>query len=155
MIAQRLVVLGLAATGLYAGWSDAQHRRLSNTLVFLTAISGFVLTAVTVGITAAGSGLLHAAVAVLVGLPLFARGYIGGGDVKYYAAVAAWFPIGHGLQLLALVSLAGFMLTLGWLVWRRLVHKPHAGLPGQGADNVPFGIAIACGALLAAIGNLL
>ncbi len=150
----------LAGTGLYAAWSDALYRRLSNRLALLTCLGGLILAAGTGGPAAVGSSLLHAATVMVIGLLLFARGLVGGGDVKYYAAVATWFPLGQGFRLLACVSLAGLVLTLGWLVWHRWVRTGAAEartdpaiVPAPKADQVPFGIAIASGAFLAALGS--
>lgn len=65
-------------------------------------------------------GPLAAACAVfLFGLVLFARQLIGGGDVKLIAAMTLWAGLDH-LALFALVtSLAGGVLALGSLWYRR------------------------------------
>ena len=155
MIHSPLALPILVGTGLYAAWSDARYRRLSNPLVALTAICGIALTVTAGGLAAASSNLLHSAIAMLIGLPLFARGLIGGGDVKYYAAVATWFPLDQGFRLLAFVSLAGMVLAAGWLIGQRAGLRPHRAGPdlkaSAHAEKVPFGIAIASGAILAAL----
>ena len=155
MISSPLALPILVGTGLYAAWSDARYRRLSNPFVALTAICGIALTVTASGLAAASSNLLHSAAALLIGLPLFARGLIGGGDVKYYAAVTTWFPLGQGFHLLAFVSLAGAVLAAGWLIAQRAGLRPrNAGTEPNAsphADKVPFGIAIASGAILAAL----
>lgn len=151
MIASPLALPILAATGIYAAWSDVRYRRLSNRLVALTAACGVALTFAASGLAATGSNLLHAAAVVLIGLPLFAWRLIGGGDVKYYAAVAAWFPLDQGFRLLAFVSLVGMLLAAGWLAWRWALGGPDRPTEIPQADKVPFGIAIACGGLLTAL----
>lgn len=150
MINSPLALPILVATGLYAAWSDARYRRLSNVLVGLTAICGILLALTTTGLAAASTNLLHAAVAFLIGLPLFARGMMGGGDVKYYSAVAAWFPLDQGFRLLAFVSLTGMVLATGWLIGQRAGFHPQKVSTEPHTDKVPFGIAIASGAILAA-----
>ena len=151
MIGAPLALPLLAGSGLYAAWSDIRYRRLSNGLVALTATCGLGLMFVAGGMAAGGSSLLHAVTALLIGVPLFALKVVGGGDVKYYAAVAAWFPFDQGFRLLASVSLAGMVLALWWLILRRsdASHKRADGRPGS--EKVPFGVAIACGAIIAAL----
>lgn len=154
MIQQPLAVTLLLATGAYAAWSDVKYRRLPNVFAIVVAGTGLSCAAIEAGMSAAGSGLLHGLAALLVGLALYSRGVVGGGDIKYYAAVAVWFPLGQGFQLLGMVSLAGLALLLGWLVWRRLTSRPVNFKASEDGDKLPFGVAIAGGAVLAAIGNL-
>lgn len=151
MIASPLAIPVLAGVGLYAAWSDARYRRLSNALIAVTALCGLGLTIAAGGVAASGSNLLHGAVALLFGLPLFAWRLMGGGDVKYYAAVAAWFPFDQGFRLLAFVSLVGILLAAGWLAWGWAFGSPESSSEIPQADKVPFGIAIACGGLLTAL----
>ena len=57
------------------------------------------------------------------GLLAFARGWLGGGDVKLMTAIAAWTGI-TGLPLLFIaVSVAGGGLALVYAVGRRLVRQ--------------------------------
>lgn len=145
-----LAVPILAGTGLCAAWLDAKQRRLPNTLSAGVASLGLFVTASQSGLPVATSAALHASIALAIGIALYSRGIIGGGDVKYYAAVAAWFPLASGFQLLGYVSLAGLGLVAGWLLYQRVARQPagHERMAEQ--DKLPFGIAIAAGALLAA-----
>lgn len=150
-----LLDLGLWRIGplvLLAGigaWLDWRTRRLPNWLCGATFLAGLGVAVITVGLAAAALQVWHAALALLVGMALFAPGLIGGGDAKFYAAVAVWFPLAEGFRLLFLVALAGLVLTVAlWgMVWRR------HGRAGAGADppvpprTVPYGVAIAAGAL--------
>src|SRR3546814_2063409 len=56
----------------------------------------------------------HAAIALVVGMVLFGMRIVGGGDAKYYAALALWFRLGEAWRLLAFVSLAGAVFFLAW-----------------------------------------
>jgi prepilin peptidase CpaA len=76
--------------------------------------------------------------AVLAGA--FYAGMMGGGDVKLAAALALWFPPGVTLKFLVLMSIAGGVLTLGLLVWHRARRR-------EGRPQIPYGVAIAFGAL--------
>ncbi|MEZ0494893.1 prepilin peptidase [Sphingomonas sp. IW22] len=71
----------------------------------------------------------------------FALGMMGGGDVKMIAALALWVPLGPLTSMLIVMSLIGGAITVALLVERKLHHTPE---PPQ----VPYGVAIACAALL-------
>jgi prepilin peptidase CpaA len=78
----------------------------------------------------------------------FYMGMMGGGDVKLAAALALWFKPFTTLKILVIMSLAGGLLTLVVL----LVHKkrgkaPIAGDTSAARPEVPYGVAIAIGAL--------
>jgi prepilin peptidase CpaA len=68
----------------------------------------------------------------------FRFGAMGGGDVKMAAAVALWLPFAGVVKLLAIMSIAGGVLTVAMLAAHRIA-KP-AGQP-----EIPYGIAIAFG----------
>lgn len=72
---------------------------------------------------------------------LFYTGMMGGGDVKLAAALALWFPPDAMLAFVIYMSIAGGLLTLIVLVAHKLRGK--AGKP-----EVPYGVAIAIGALV-------
>ena len=146
-----LAIPALAGTGLCAAWLDAKFRRLPNVLSAAVAGLGLLATAGHSGLAAAGNAALHASIALLIGAALFARGIIGGGDVKYYAGVAAWFPLASGFRLLGFVALAGLGLVANWYLWKHLRSAPSTSPPSGDHEKLPFGIAIAAGALLTAL----
>jgi prepilin peptidase CpaA len=84
--------------------------------------------------------------AVLAGT--FYMGMMGGGDVKLAAALALWFKPFTTLKFLVIMSIAGGLLTLIVL----LLHKKRGKPPIEGnapaaKPEVPYGVAIAIGAL--------
>ena len=86
---------------------------------------------------------IHLAVAAAVFALLalaFYTGMMGGGDVKLAAALALWFSPISTLRFLVFMSIAGGVLTLVTL----LIHRAR-GKPGR--PEVPYGVAIAIGAL--------
>jgi prepilin peptidase CpaA len=75
-------------------------------------------------------------------------GMMGGGDVKLAAALALWFKPITTLKFLVIMSIAGGLLTIVVL----LLHKKRAKPPIDGDQpaarpEVPYGVAIAIGAL--------
>ena len=82
---------------------------------------------------------LAAAVFALFALAFYA-GMMGGGDVKLAAALALWFSPLTTARFLVFMSIAGGVLTLIVLARHRMQKKP-------GRPRVPYGVAIAIGAL--------
>jgi prepilin peptidase CpaA len=68
----------------------------------------------------------------------FRFGAMGGGDVKMATALALWLPFAGVIKLLAIMSIAGGVLTLAMLAAHRMAKA--AGQP-----EIPYGIAIAFG----------
>jgi len=68
----------------------------------------------------------------------FRFGAMGGGDVKMLAAVALWLPFAEVVKLLAVMSIAGGVLTVAMVAAHRL--SKAANQP-----EIPYGIAIAFG----------
>lgn len=133
---------------LLAAWLDISTRRLPNWLCGLVALSGIIATFALDGPLALGMAAIHAIIALLVCALLFRIGMIGGGDAKFYAAVAFWFPLGLGLKLLLGVSLTGFVLLLTFVIVRRVWQRIKGKLEGDYA-KLPYGVAIAGGAIAA------
>jgi len=82
---------------------------------------------------------LGAGVFVLLALAFYA-GMMGGGDVKLAAAVALWLSPVATVKFLVFMSIAGGVLTVIMVVLHRLRSKP-------GRPEIPYGVAIAVGAL--------
>jgi prepilin peptidase CpaA len=85
--------------------------------------------ALQIGLAAAVFGLFAIA---------FRFGAMGGGDVKMAAALALWLPFAGVVKLLAVMSIAGGILTVAMLAAHRMAKS--AGQP-----EIPYGIAIAFG----------
>jgi len=150
--APQWAALLLIALLLAAAAEDAVRLRISNITVLL-AIVAAVIAAIVVGPTLAlWQNLAVFAALLAVGTPMFAAGKLGGGDVKLLAALGLWFNLKGALWMLLDVVLAGGVLailiialrSLGWSekIRRRVVLLR----PGGG---IPYGVAIAAGALIA------
>ena len=70
----------------------------------------------------------------------FFAGMMGGGDVKLATAIALWFPPLATARFLVFMSIAGGVVTI-FVLWR------HRRLKKVGKAEVPYGVAIAIGAL--------
>lgn len=148
-IADPAALAVLAVLGLLACWYDVKQRRLPNWLVLVTLAAGLGLATWRSGFEVLPWHLAHLAIALGVGIGLYALRALGAGDAKYYAALAAWFTLGEAIKLLMAVSFAGLLLALGWLAWRKFSGNPAPRKPQEDQDKVPFGVAMAAGAVLA------
>ncbi|MBV9511494.1 MAG: prepilin peptidase [Caulobacteraceae bacterium] len=94
--------------------------------------------------------------ALLLGMGMFAAGWIGGGDAKLFAVSALWLGWAGLPVFLLVTALAGGVLAVLLLNARSAAMKPYfrgapawfARLVTPGA-GVPYGVAIAAGALTA------
>jgi prepilin peptidase CpaA len=135
----------------FAAAYDCLALTISNRLCLIVAGSFFPL-AVLAGL-APTQMLLHATcgLAMLgIGFALFARGWIGGGDAKLFAAAALWFGWGSVASFAAIVAIAGGVLTLAVITLRASWHRlpPFAARWIQPQAELPYGVALAAGALL-------
>lgn len=89
--------------------------------------------------------LLHFLVALVVGMLLFSRGWIGGGDAKLYAATALWFNWAGAVTLLFMTTIAGLILAATFIAARMLGLRKN--IPKEDR-RIPYGVAIAVGAIL-------
>jgi prepilin peptidase CpaA len=158
-----LSILGLAA------FTDLRERRIPNRLTGALAAlyPVYVLVSPTPVAWPAAVGL--AFVIFVIGLGLFARELIGGGDVKLIAVVSLWAGPEQFVWFMLVTALAGGALSLFSLWYRRWAglieaHLAALGLataigvspasPGAPADvsaarsaTLPYGVAIAAGGI--------
>jgi prepilin peptidase CpaA len=97
---------------------------------------------------------LAAGGAVLIGgTALFAAGLVGGGDVKLAAAATVWIGARAIPEFLVVTALVGGLLALGILGGRALRRCIGRGRPAMADPTVPYGVAIAAGALWSLAGQ--
>jgi prepilin peptidase CpaA len=98
-------------------------------------------------------------------LPFYALGWLGAGDVKLFAAASAWLGPLRSLEGAIAAAVAGGALAVIWMFWRYGVKRAMATLgvaiaapavlaqsprTGIGQRTLPYGVALALGALAAA-----
>ena len=133
-----------------AVWRDLAARTISNrlnaTVALLAPLSWYAAGLPLWPDVALQIGL--AAIVFAVFTAAFALGMMGGGDVKLLTALALWrAPLVAGepmfaplLSLLVIMALAGGVLTIGMVIRHRRQKAP-------GQPEIPYGVAIAIGAL--------
>jgi len=118
MSVNMIVSVASLLIGVAACATDIRTRRIPNVLTMGAAVAGVTfhaLTSGTDGALAAGGGWL---VGVLLFLPFFALGGMGGGDLKLLAALGAWLGPRETLWLAVYAGLAGGVLGVAVAVSR-------------------------------------
>jgi len=115
--------------------------------VVLSLAVCFVLFAAMAGLPVldAGAHVLCAVTILAGGFVLFYLSLLGGGDAKLLASAALWFGFDQLLPFLASVALAGGVLSLAYMAANAM--RTEFGWPFSDTRSVPYGAAIAAGAL--------
>ena len=158
-----------AALLVAASVHDVRARRIPNAITGALTLLG--LLAALLGAASGGIGI--ALLALLTGfavwLPFHLVGLLGAGDVKLFAAAAAWLTPLAALHAAAASALVGGLLGLTWMVWARgagftltrlahasrqpqLLREPMPALAGRDA-RVPYGVAMTVALLWEAFGR--
>ena len=155
-ILQYVAAAALTGVLVWAAISDGLWRRIPNSCV-LAVIAIYVVWAVLAGGSGLASALLVAAAVLAVGFALFAFKIWGGGDAKLLAAVALFAGLAHLATLILVTALAGGLMALVSLASRPRRALAIWNLKGQGdwGRGIPYGVAIAIGAVVVIWGQLL
>lgn len=152
MISHSVIIYATWAIFVAAALQDLWRLRISNILpVMLVAL--FPLWVWRTGFeTDLWQNAALFAFSLSAGLLLFSRKWLGGGDVKLFAASALWFDFHAAPYLLMAITLGGGVLGLLFILVRRLLPKNTAELTGwvclKPKGPIPYGIAIAVGSIL-------
>ncbi len=149
--------------------TDVRERRIPNWLVGVTALFGLFFSISTrtifpgIGMALAGMGA-----GLAIWLPFYMLGVLGAGDVKFFAACAAWLGPTGAWQGALLSAVVGGVLAIAFLLrdsrlattfmqfaivpWtRRLdIETMRSMTPERARRQLPYGVALGVGALLAA-----
>ena len=156
-------VLAMGAAGLW----DLRTRRIPNWLTLGALVLGLVFRVVT-GVHPLLDGLGGAGLGFVAGLLLMIAGALGGGDGKLLMAAGAFFGLRPFVGALLLIAVLGGLLGIAEAIrqrailpalynaggmLRRWITLGRAGagprtLESPGAVAVPYGVAIALGAIV-------
>jgi prepilin peptidase CpaA len=147
--------------------SDIRTARIPNRLTYSAVLTALSLRVILLGLPGLKSGALGMLVAGGLFLLLYVLGAMGGGDMKLMAAVGAWVGSTQVMTLILAAALAGGILAIGRIIFTKMAGQtfrnmvrlifyrltsglqPHPELNVQSpsSQRVPFGVAIAVGAL--------
>jgi prepilin peptidase CpaA len=148
--------------------SDVQRRRIPNSVAALLAAAGIaysVAASLTPGraLIASAGGL---AVGLALWLPFYAVHWLGAGDVKLFAAAGAWLGPARTIEGALIGALAGGVLAAVWMLFTyglmgtaataAIAISTPRKIVAQRVDTrsrraVPYGVALAIGAMAAAL----
>ena len=151
-----LLLLAFPAAVIAAAITDATSYIIPNRLSAILAIA-FVPAALAAGLPLQSFAICAAIgiAALAAGIGLFALRIMGGGDAKLTAACLLWLGPVALTPFLLWTAMAGGCLAVGLLFARKLPAAVAAAGPGwvgrllQPGGDVPYGVAIAVGALVA------
>jgi prepilin peptidase CpaA len=169
-IVEKYLLIGGVLVALMGAVTDVRSARIPNRITYSALVAALVLRTALLGWSGLKSGTVGMLVAGGLFLLLFVMGAMGGGDMKLMAAVGAWVGSTQVVTLILAAALAGGVLALGRIIFRNMVGQtlrntallicyrltsglqPHPELNVQSPDSkrVPFGVAIAMGALFCA-----
>ena len=141
---------GLAIALLFCVYSDIRHRMIYNKITFAIALAA-PLYWFAIGDYGISAIAMHLAtgVAVFAFFALFFNfGWMLGGDVKLFSALAFWFPWVQVIQLIFVASLIGGVVTIVFFIIHKLRKQ-------QGRVAVPYGVAISLSGLWTIINQYL
>lgn len=162
------ILAGIVFTSLllFAALGDLRTRRIPNRLVLAIAVLGIIYSAIVPpSLWGAARGLGGAATGLACWLPFYAMGWLGGGDVKLFAAAGAWLGPMKAIEGSLIAALIGAILALLWMLRVRGIRNAvetlgiAATLPSVLSESstlansprsLPYGVAMAAGALCAA-----
>ncbi len=145
IVPMALAFVALACVIIAAGWDITRFEipdELSLLLVALAVFYGLI--------TPNFNWLWHALAPVgvfAIGLAVFSRGWMGGGDIKLLTAIAAWTGLGGLLPLFIGMALSGGILAFVLIVARRAyADRPGPRIFARDAP-LPYAVAILGGTL--------
>ena len=138
---------------LLAAIEDGWRLQINDWTSGAIALCAFVALALDGPIVGLWQNFLLFVVVLVIGTAMFARGWMGGGDIKLLAASALWFDLSNGWKLLVSIAVAGgivavLVILLRKLSWPDRIRQRVLLLkPGEG---IAYGIAIALGVAMMA-----
>jgi prepilin peptidase CpaA len=162
-----VITIPFAVIMVLSAASDLYSRRIPNVLTVSGTLAAPVLWLLLGGPTMAWASIVGAGFGLLVGVPLFALGALGGGDAKLLVATGAFLGPARLVSALIVMGIAGGVLALfvavgrgqlrptligAWNLALRLATLGRRGtarsIESQGAITIPYGVVIAVGGLM-------
>lgn len=164
---EKYLLIGALCIAAVGAARDVRGGRIPNWLTYGGLVSALVVRSLVAEWPGLKGGLIGIVVGGGIFYLLFLVGGMGGGDVKLMAAVGAWAGADQTVVVLIATAIAGGILAVGYMIFHRRVRRtllntlelirhhlssglqPHPALNIRepGTMRVPYGVAIAIGAL--------
>lgn len=139
-----LVFLVMALpTALLAAYFDMRFMRIPNRLVLVTAALFIILGPFVLPLGDYGWRLLAGFIVLAIGFGLHMTGRVGGGDIKYAAAIIPTVASHDLLDFLLILSIASLLGVLLHRIIRAVGLAPQGWISWQRAGLYPFGLSLA------------
>ena len=154
MLVSMVIVLIFVGLMLAASWSDMTSMTIPN-WISLALLAGFLVIApfAIESWAVFGQHLLVGLICFIIGVGMFALGWMGGGDAKLFAATSIWWVWSDLWIYLVYTAFAGGVLAIFLMVGRKWF--PAAILTTdwmyrlfKDEKRMPYGLALAFGALM-------
>jgi prepilin peptidase CpaA len=152
-----LAIFALMAALVAAAITDAATLLIPNRYQAAAAIA-FLVYAIGKPMPIWLYGLLAAALLLAIGILLFDRGMLGGGDVKLMTAAALWAGFDQASLMMCVTAMAGGALALAQLspLGRLMPARASAAASDRDVRSrlrqpIPYGVAIALGGVAVAL----
>ncbi len=156
-IGRLAVALLLTGALAWAAFTDIRDRKIRNVTV-LTVLGLFLPWALMLSSPREALLALEAGgIALLVGVAVYAAGWVGAGDAKLFAAVGLFAGLHHLLELTVMTTLVGGLIAAFSLISRpkRALDIIKTAGKGDFGRGVPYGVAIAVATVVLVWSNLL
>jgi len=170
LFVEKYFLVGAVLVALVGAIIDIRSARIPNQLTYTALLAALPLRTALLGLPGLKSGTIGMLVAGGLFLLLYSLGAMGGGDMKLMAAVGAWVGSAQVMTLILAAALAGGVLAIGRIIFRNMVGQtlrnimqliyyrltsglqphPELNVQSSGSQRVPYGVAIAAGALFCA-----
>lgn len=161
-----LILVPLAAAVVYF---DVRYRRIPNTLVVSTLVTGLAVNTIFGGLGGLTGSLKGFALAFIPMLLIHILGAMGAGDVKLFGAIGAVLGAKLVLPTFIIVVMLGGVLAVYTMLRARTVFStmhgvlrifvgmlpgwemPRFAMPADRKHTIPYGVAITLGSLISVI----
>jgi len=150
-------------------YTDVRYRRIPNTFVLATLISGLLLNTLFDGFNGLLTSLGGCVLAFMLMFALHIFGAMGAGDVKLFAAIGSIIGMRLVLPTFAVILITGFVLAI-YSMFRAGIARatlfrvfqffvgllpdwqvPRFDTPADRRHTIPYGVAITIGSLISLI----
>lgn len=144
------LLAGLAIALLYCIYTDVRHRMIYNKVTLPIALAAplFWVATGNYDVSAIAMHLITGVVVFGFFALFFNMGWMLGGDVKLFSALALWFTWIEVIKLIFVASLIGGIVTIAVFILHKMRRK-------RGKIAVPYGVAISLSGLWTIINQYL